>query len=89
VPSVAGGWLRTANQPCRSNRELLEAAGLCCFGTDLEKTPTMDFVADFEQPQDLSAFSPGAPFGSALVLNGSTQATIPFQVGIDQSDCHP
>ena len=50
-------------------RDIIEAAGLRYFGTDLEKTPAVDFVADFERPEDMKAFSPEAPFGSVLVLN--------------------
>jgi SAM-dependent methyltransferase len=50
-------------------REIIEAAGLRYFGTDLEKTPAVDFVADFDRPEDMKAFSPTAPFGSVLVLN--------------------
>ena len=50
-------------------REIIEGAGLRYFGTDLEKTPAVDFVADFERPEDMKNFSAEAPFGSVLVLN--------------------
>jgi SAM-dependent methyltransferase len=50
-------------------RELIEAAGLRYFGTDVEKTPAVDFVADFERSEDMNVFSSAAPFGAALVLN--------------------
>jgi SAM-dependent methyltransferase len=50
-------------------REIIEAAGLRYFGTDLEKTPAVDFAADFERPEDMPTFSREAPFGSVLVLN--------------------
>ena len=50
-------------------REIISSAGLRYFGTDLEKTPAVDFVADFERPEDLKPFSHEVPFGSVLILN--------------------
>jgi SAM-dependent methyltransferase len=50
-------------------RELIEAAGMRYYGTDLEKTPAVDFVADFERSEDMKVFSSVGPFGTVLVLN--------------------
>jgi SAM-dependent methyltransferase len=50
-------------------RKLIEGAGFRYYGTDLEKTPGVDFAANFECSEDMSVFSSVAPFGAALVLN--------------------
>jgi SAM-dependent methyltransferase len=61
-------------------RELIEGAGLRYFGTDLEKTPAVDFVADFERAGDMDVFSSAAPFGSVLVLNVLEHTFDPLRV---------
>jgi len=61
-------------------RELIESAKLRCFGTDLNKTQAVDFVADFERSEDMKAFSSTAPFGSVLVLNVLEHTFDPIRV---------
>jgi SAM-dependent methyltransferase len=61
-------------------RELIESAGLRYFGTDLEKTPAVDFVADFERIEDMGVFSSTAPFGCILVLNVLEHTFDPLRV---------
>ena len=61
-------------------RELIESAGLRYFGTDLEKTPAVDFVADFERSEDMDVFSLTAPFGCVLVLNVLEHTFDPLRV---------
>lgn len=53
----------------QTSRKTIELAGLRYFGTDLEKGPVVDFIANFEQPEDMESFSSVAPFGSVLILN--------------------
>jgi SAM-dependent methyltransferase len=50
-------------------RNLIESAGLSYFGTDMEKSPAVDFVADFERSEDMRVFQQKAPFGTVLILN--------------------
>jgi SAM-dependent methyltransferase len=50
-------------------RELIVAAQLPYFGTDLEKTPTVDFVADFDRAEDMKVFASTDLFGTILILN--------------------
>ena len=61
-------------------RELIESAGLRYFGTDLEKTPAVDFVADFERSEDMDVFSSTGPFGCVLVLNVLEHTFDPLRV---------
>jgi SAM-dependent methyltransferase len=50
-------------------RDVFSTTGIKYYGTDLEKSVNVDFVADFERTEDMQVFSGIAPFGSALVLN--------------------
>jgi SAM-dependent methyltransferase len=50
-------------------RELVLGTGLRYYGTDIESSPHVDFVADFDSEADMRVFEPVAPFGSVLVLN--------------------
>jgi SAM-dependent methyltransferase len=50
-------------------KEIIESAGIAHFGTDLEKTPTVDFVANFENKEEMQVFSPVNPFGTVLIMN--------------------
>jgi SAM-dependent methyltransferase len=50
-------------------REIISDSHLHYFGTDIESTPAVDFVANFEKKEDMNTFSKVAPFGSLLVLN--------------------
>jgi SAM-dependent methyltransferase len=61
-------------------REMIETAGLQYYGTDLEKTPAVDFVADFEKSQDMTVFAPAAPFGTVLILNVLEHTFDPLRV---------
>ena len=50
-------------------RELIVGAKLTYVGTDLEPTPAVDVVANFERAEDMAAFGSRGPFGSVLILN--------------------
>lgn len=50
-------------------REMVLASRLPYFGTDLIKTPAVDFVADFERAEDLRVFASSELFGTVLILN--------------------
>lgn len=52
-----------------TSRAEIEAAKLQYFGTDLSHGPGVDFVADFERPEQMEVFRDVAPFGSVLILN--------------------
>ena len=61
-------------------RELFEEKGLRYYGTDLEKTPSVDVAANFEKSEDMEAFSALAPFGTVLVLNVLEHTFEPIRV---------
>ena len=50
-------------------REMVIAANLQYFGTDIEKTPTVDFVANFDRAEDMKIFSSTGLFNTILILN--------------------
>jgi len=52
-------------------KSLIEKAGLTYYGTDIHNPPGggVDFVADFENPSQMSVFNSVSPFGTVLILN--------------------
>ena len=50
-----------------SCRRVIEATGLQYFGTDTAQGPAVDFIANFDNPEDMKSF--GRQFGSILILN--------------------
>jgi SAM-dependent methyltransferase len=54
--------------------------GLQYFGTDLEKTPPVDFVADFERTEEMNVSSPVIPLGSVLILNVHEHTFDPLRI---------
>lgn len=63
-----------------TSRRLIEAANLRYYGTDLEKTPVVDFAANFERREDMDVFSSVAPFGTVLILNVLEHTFDPIRV---------
>jgi SAM-dependent methyltransferase len=63
-----------------TSREMVLAADLVYFGTDIEKTPTVDFVADFDRLEDLQVFSAVGSFGAVLILNVLEHTFNPIQI---------
>ena len=61
-------------------REIIVGAGLPYFGTDMEKSPTVDFVANFERAEDMAVFKSSEPFGTVLVLNVLEHTFDPIRV---------
>src|SRR6476661_8322682 len=52
-----------------TSKEAIANAGLEYVGTDLEATPAVDVVADFERAEDMAKFAERGPFGAVLILN--------------------
>jgi SAM-dependent methyltransferase len=52
-----------------TSRSAIEAAGLRYYGTDMTPGTGVDYVADFERPEDMVIFRPVGPLGSVLILN--------------------
>lgn len=50
-------------------RAIVEASGLNYFGTDMVPGPNVNFVADFENPNDMVSIRGVGPFGAVLILN--------------------
>jgi SAM-dependent methyltransferase len=61
-------------------RHLVEAAGLTYFGTDLDSSEGLDFVADFERAEDMTTFRRITPVGTVLVLNVLEHTFDPIRV---------
>lgn len=60
-------------------REVIRAAGLEYFSTDLAPAAGVDFVADFENPADMGVFK-GRRFQAVLVLNVIEHTFSPVQI---------
>src|SRR5436309_2863556 len=63
-----------------TSREEITAAGLAYFGTDLAAGSGVDYVADFEKPEDMDVFRPIGPLGSVLILNVLEHTFDPIRV---------
>jgi SAM-dependent methyltransferase len=50
-------------------KDVIRAAGLYYYSTDLHTSQNVDFTADLTKKHDLQVFANVAPFGSILVLN--------------------
>jgi SAM-dependent methyltransferase len=63
-----------------TTREVMTAAGLTHYGTDLEAGPGVDVAADFEKAEDMAAFRSVGRFGTVLVLNVLEHTFDPIRV---------
>ena len=61
-------------------RPLVQANGFLYYGTDVQRGPHVDFVADFERPADMAVFDEVGPFGAILVLNVLEHTFDPIRV---------
>lgn len=52
-----------------TSREIITSAGLKYVGTDIQPNQNVDYVADFENAEDMNVFRSVAPFGTILILN--------------------
>lgn len=61
-------------------REIIAAAGLKYFATDLTPSAGVDFVADFERIEDMRVFERVGGFSSILILNVLEHAFEPLRI---------
>jgi len=61
-------------------RQLVQASGLTYYGTDLQRGPQVDVVANFERAADLAVFNGIGPFGAILMLNVLEHTFDPLRV---------
>lgn len=61
-------------------RDLICDAGLEYYGTDMHKSPLVNYLADFEKKDDMQVFSQVGKFGSVLILNILEHTFNPLQI---------